>query len=190
MTQWASHYLEIPEAIRSNDALQTQIADIIPGRPIYGKRVEGGNREQNARDILIDFFDCKIEYQEAYERVLQELPRRESPHSHDNNTFSSDWNEALIRMQAVRFYNHGAFLQLKELGYSECYIPHSPHEDRGSECTRKLAGNTWEIDPLLNRLKERYDNENYDTPVTIPSRPNCTHTPIPPDMSEDDSQSR
>ena len=87
MTQWASHYLEIPEAIQSNDALQTQIADIIPGRPIYGKRVEGGDREQTARDILIDFFDCNIEYQEAYERVLQELPRRESPHSYDNNTW-------------------------------------------------------------------------------------------------------
>lgn len=184
MTQWARHYLEIPEAIRNNNALQSKIAGIIPGRPIYGKRTEGGDREQKARDIMIDFFDCQFEYPEAYQRVLQDLPRGESPHAHDNQTFSRDWNEALIRMQAVRFYNHGAFLHMKDLSYSECYIPHSPHENRDSECTRTLAGGTWEIDPLLDRLVERYDNENYNTPVTIPSRPNCTHTPVPPDEAE------
>jgi hypothetical protein len=185
MTQWAHHYKEIPEAIRNNSALQSQIAGLIPGRPIHGKRTEGGNREQAARDIMIDFFDCQIDYSEAYQRVLRELPEHESRHAGDRQTFSSDWNQALVRMQAVRFYNHGAFLHMKDLEYSKCYIPHSPHEYRDSECTVKLAGSTWEIDPLLDRLVERYDNENYNTPVTIPSRPNCTHTPVPPDEVED-----
>lgn len=181
MTQWAHHYLEIPEAIRNNNNLQSKIAGLIPGRPIHGKRAEGGNREQAARDIMIDFFDCQIEYPEAYERVLQELPAHESRYSGDRQVFSRDWNKAVVRMQAVRFYNHGAFLHMKDLGYSECYIPHSPHEYSDSKCTIQLAGDTWEIDPLLDWLVERYDNENYNTPVTIPSRPNCTHTPVPPD---------
>ena len=184
MTQWAHHFLEIPEAIRNNTALQSKIAGVIPGRPIHGKRTEGGDREEKARDIVMDFFDCEIGYPEAYQRVLQELPRQESPHSHNNQAFSSDWNEALIRMEAVRFYNHGAFLHMMDLGYSECYIPHSQHEWEQSECTRTLAGDTWEIEPLLERLIERYDNANYDTPVTIPSRPNCTHTPVPPNEGD------
>lgn len=181
MTQWARHYLEIPEAIDENEDLRAKIADLIPDRPIHGKKVEGGDREHKARDILIDFFDCQFGYEEAYRRVLNDLPREESPYAHDNRTFSSDWNESLIRMHTVRFYNHGAFKHLKDLGYSQCYIPHSPHEYTDSECTRELAGGTWEIDPLLDRLTERYDNENYDTAVTIPSRPNCTHTPVPPE---------
>jgi len=181
MTQWAHHYQEIPNAIRNNDSLQAKIADIIPGSPIHGGKVEGGDREQKAREILIDFFDCEFEYQEAYQRVLRDLPEHESPNAGNNQIFSSDWNQSLIRMHTVRFYNQGAFLQMKELGYSECYIPHSPHEDRSSKCTKKLAGDSWNINPLLERLEERYDNANYNTAVTIPSRPNCTHTPIPPD---------
>jgi len=184
MTQWARHYLEIPEAIRNNNALQSKIASLIPGRPIHGKRTQGGNREQAARDIMIDFFDCQIDYSDAYERVLQDLPKHESRHAGNRQVFSSDWHEAVVRMQAVRFYNHGAFLYLKDLGHSKCYIPHSSHEYADSDCTRTLAGGTWEIDPLLDRLVERYDNENYNTPVTIPSRPNCTHTPVPPDEVE------
>jgi hypothetical protein len=185
MTRWAHHYREIPEAIRNNDDLQSRITEIIPDRPIHGKRTEGGDREQAAREIMIDFFDCEIESPKAYQRVLQELPERESSYAGNRQVFSSNWNEAVVRMQAVRFYNHGAFLLMKDLGYSECYIPHSPHEDCDSDCTRKLAGSTWEIDPLLDRLVERYDNENYNTPVTIPSRPNCTHTPVPPDEVKD-----
>ncbi len=43
MTQWAHHYLEIPEALQNNDALRAQISDVIPDRPIHGKRVEGGD---------------------------------------------------------------------------------------------------------------------------------------------------
>ena len=185
MTQWARHYLEIPEATRNNSDLQSRIAGLIPDRPIHGKRTQGGTREKAARDIMIDFFDCQIEYPDAYQRVLQDLPEHQSPHAGNRQVFSSDWNEAVVRMQAVRFYNHGAFLHMKDLGYSECYIPHSSHEDKDSECTVKLAGGTWEIDPLLDRLVERYDNENYDTPITITSRPKCSHTPVPPDQAED-----
>lgn len=185
MTQWANHYLEIPEAIRNNQPLQSTIADIIPEKPIHGKKVAGGDREQSAREILIDFFDSKYGYQEAYQRVLQDLPKPESQHSHNNRVFSRDWNESLVRMHVVRFYNNGAFVHMMDLGYSQCFIPHSPEENHDSECTKRLAGEYWDIDRLLNRLKKRYDNENYDTKVTIPSRPNCTHTPVPPDETEE-----
>jgi len=115
----------------------------------------------------------------------RELPERESPYAGDNQVFRSNWNESIVRMQVSRFYNQGVLHVLRERGGTECFVPHSPDEYPDSKCTSKLAGNTAEVDVLLERLERKYDEANYSVPVTIPSRPNCTHTIVPVDYVEE-----
>lgn len=179
MTEWALHYREIPEAVETNDELRETILELVGERPIHGKAVEGGDRTEQLREILTDFFNCELGFEEAFQRVSQDLPRLQSRHSGSNRVFPSDWTQKLIRTQGNRFYNQGALHILQERGDEQCYVPHSPHEDRGSKCTQQLAGGEFSVDTLLDRLEQKYDHENYDVGVSIPNRPNCTHTVVP-----------
>lgn len=181
MTQWATYYREIPEAISQNDDLRNTITDLVSSKPIHGNAVEGGNREEEFRDILLGFFELDYGYQEAIQMVPERLPRRESPHSASNQTFSSDWARRLVRTQGSRFYNQGVLTELQARGDEECYIPRSPEEYPDSDCTVALAGGTAPVDTMLDRLERTYDEEDYSTPVCIPGRANCTHAIVPLD---------
>lgn len=179
MSEYANHFYEIEEIITTNTNVQEQAIKLAGTEPIKGKSTEGGTRVEDLREILISFFSGDLSYEEAAERIVQDLPQRESPHAHDNNVFSSDWNERLARTQISRFYNKAVMLELQESGDSECYIPHSDHEMHDSKCTKRLAGSSAEIETLLDRLDTKYKEGNWDAGLTIPSRPNCTHTVKP-----------
>jgi hypothetical protein len=184
MTEWAEYYSEIPEAIESSNELKNKVSDLVKSRPIHGKKVEGGDREEKLKNILSGFFEGNYGFEQAYDKTYRELPERESTYAGNSQVFRSNWNESIVRMQVSRFYNQGVLHLLKERGEDECFVPYSPDQYPDSECTVKLAGGTAKVDVLLGRLERKYDEADYSTPVTIPSRPNCTHTVVPVDYVE------
>lgn len=69
---------------------------------------------------------------------------------------------------------------LIEAGKKECYIPHSPNEDRNSFCTKNMAGKKHNVKELYDKLIDIYENGNWDPKAfTIPQHPNCTHVVCP-----------
>jgi len=178
---YAQDFYEIPEAIEENDQLRERILDLTEDEPIPGKATEGGNRVEDLRGILQAFFEAELSIEETIQRIPSELPRNDSPHSHDNQVFASGWHERLARTQISRFYNQAVLLALQEQGEERCFIPHSDHEDNDSQCTLHLANSTADIDSLLDRLNRAYREGEWHDDVMIPDHPHCTHTVIPAD---------
>lgn len=181
MSNFASFYDEIPAAVETNEKLQARILELVADKPIHGKAVQGDGRVKALRELLVEFFEGGLTFDELYRAIAQELPRRESPHARDNRTFSSDWNERLGRTHVNRFYNQAVLENLQEHDENACFVPHSPTEDRDSSCTQKFAGREVEVDLLLGRLDRIYDEADYSAGTTIPGHPNCTHTVVPLD---------
>jgi hemerythrin len=180
MTEWATYYNEIPQALSNNESIRSHAIDLIDQEPILGKALEGGTRTEDFRGILSDFFRGDIDHTSAEERVLQELPHTESRYRHEtHSTFNDQWAERLIRAQMRRFYNQSVLELLQEQGESHCFVPHSPREDRDKKCTQRLAGGQHPISDLLQYLYSQQRHGNWNDGVTIPNRPNCTHTVIP-----------
>lgn len=179
MTEWAQDFFEISDAVNNNSELEERILDLVETEPIHGKAIEGGGRTDALREILTQFFNGEIELREAYAAVSTELPRRESPHSGNNQVFSRGWEERLIRTQGSRFYNQAVLQLLLEGGEEECRVPHSDHEDPDTKCTLILAGGTEETEVLLERLERTYSRADYHDEVKIPNHPHCTHTITP-----------
>jgi hypothetical protein len=180
MTDWATYYDEIPEALENNDSVRSHALELIAQEPILGGAVEGGTRTDDFRNILDDVFRGEESLSAAETRVERELPKSESPNSHDTqNTFNQQWAERLVRMQASRFYNQSVFEILQENGESHCYIHRSPDQDADSGCTRLLSETEQPISDLLHYLYSQQRDGNWDDGVTIPDHPNCTHTVVP-----------
>lgn len=179
MTEYAQDFYEIPEVVETNSELRGRIQDLVANEPIPGKVTEGGDRTENLREVLNVFFEGEISLQESIQRISEELPRHNSPHSHSNRVFADGWNERLARTQISRFYNQAVLLTLKDQGEAECFIPHSDHEDRDSSCTIQLAGQTTQVDRLLDRLNRAYREGEWHDDVMIPDHPHCTHTVTP-----------
>lgn len=179
MSTWAQDFYEIQEAVDNNEEVQGEIQRLLDSKAIHGKVVEGDGRTDSLRDILNRFFEGQIRLEEAITEVSSELPRHESPHSHDNRVFADGWDERLVRTQASRFYNQAVLKLLSERGDNSCFVPHSSQEDRDSPCTIQLAGNEADTDVLLNRLERTYGQADYHDEVKIPNHPHCTHTVVP-----------
>jgi hypothetical protein len=176
---YAEDFYEIPEAVAENDQLRSRILDLTADEPIPGKATQGGNRVEDFRGILQAFFENELSIEETIQRIRSELPRNDSPHSHDNRVFASGWNERLARTQISRFYNQAVLLRLQERGEERCFIPHSDQEDRDSPCTIQLANSTADVDVLLDRLNRAYREGEWHDDVMIPEHPHCTHTVMP-----------
>ena len=177
---YAQHFHEIPQAVEQNSELQDRILELVDDEPITGKAVQGHNRTAEFRQVLQDFFNGSTSLEETYNQVSSRLPKSESPHSRNNNVFPDNWDERLARTQISRFYNQAVLQQLTEEGEQQCFVPHSPDEDRDTDCTRKLAGETVDVSLLQDRLQRAYqDGEYHDQPM-IPDHPHCTHVVTPP----------
>jgi len=179
MTGYAQDFYEIADTVAQDDDLRENVLELIDEEPITGKALEGGDRKTKFRDVLREFFEGESALDETIAEISTRLPRHESPHSHDNRTFADGWDERLARTQISRFYNQAVLQRLDEAGDEECFVPHSDHEDPGSNCTLQLAGGTVDIETLRVRLQRAYqDGEYHDEPM-IPDHPHCTHTVIP-----------
>ena len=98
-----------------------------------------------------------------------------SKYATDSRVFPSGWAERLVRIQLSRFYNQAVLEMLIEKGKTQCYVPHSKHEELNTNCSKMLAGNTHEIKELYDKLIRTYENGVYDKEVKIPDHPHCTH---------------
>lgn len=180
MAAYAQHFYEIPETVQQDDTLRNRIIELVNDEPITGKALEGGDRTDEFRGILREFFNGENGLDGTIAEVSMRLPRSESPHAHDNRTFPDGWDERLARTQISRFYNEAVLQKLVEEGEENCFIPHSDHEDVDSACTIRLAGGTANVEMLLERLHRAYkDGEYHDEPM-VPNHPHCTHTVTPP----------
>ena len=185
MVEWATHYGEIPDALESNDAVQSHALELISEEPIIGKSLQGGSREGDFREILSEFLCGPLDHNAAEQRISRELPPHESPHSGNNRVFHKQWADRLLRSQASRFYNQSVMEILQEREETECFVPHSPREDHDSDCTLRLAGGTHSVSELLNFLYSQQRHGNWDDGVTIPGHANCTHTVVPAHIKDE-----
>ena len=186
MTEWATYCSEIPSALSDNDEVRSHSLELIAKEPLMAKSLEGGTRKDDFRDILAEFNRDAIDRDTAEKRVLQELPASESPHRGNSHVFNNQWAERLIRSQVSRFYNQAVLEVLEEQGHSECFVPHSPSEDRDSDCTIQLAGGTHSVSDLLRFLYSQQRQRNWNDGVTIPGHANCTHTVVPVSIGNPD----
>lgn len=189
MTEWATFYDEIPDALANNDELREHTAGLVPEEPIIAKSLEGGSRTEDFREIIAAFLSGDIDQETAEQQVWDELPPRESPHRGNNQLFHHQWAERLIRSQGSRFYNQAVMEILVDRGVTECYVPYSPRQDPDSACTQQLERGTHAVSDLLETLYEQQREGNWGIGVTIPGHANCTHTVVPPDLREE-AQSR
>lgn len=180
MTDWATHFYEISDAVENNETVRDRALGLVEEEPIHAKAVDGGEREVDFRSILKEFLSGSISFEEAKQRVESELPRHQSPHASDTtHTFNRQWKDRLVRSEASRFYNHAVLLTLDERDEDMCFVPESPHQDFGKKCTKLLAGQKIAVDELLEGLEKAYRNEEWEAFPRIPYRPNCTHTVTP-----------
>jgi len=75
MTEWAEYYSKIPETIESSNELKTKVNELMKSRPIHGKKVEDGDREEKLRNILSGFFEGNYGFEQAYEKTRSRVTR-------------------------------------------------------------------------------------------------------------------
>src|SRR5271156_980185 len=94
---YASDFTEIPAALSTNAELRAAVEKLIQSEPIPGKALQGGNRLDAFRSVLLDLANGRISLEQAYDRTEQALPRASSPHAHNNQVFAQGWGERLVR---------------------------------------------------------------------------------------------
>ncbi|PQJ84497.1 hypothetical protein [Aliivibrio sifiae] len=173
---YAKDFTDIPESLRSNPGLKKKALDLVQYEPVAGKVTSGGNRLDDFREILIDFFDLKITLNEAIAETERKLDRRMSMFSADNRVFASGWSERLVRTQVSRFYNQAVLELIIDGGSDDCYVEHSANEQSSSKCSQGLAGTTHSASIMLERLKLSYGEGEWGKDLKLPEHPHCTHT--------------
>jgi hypothetical protein len=177
--KYANDFFEIPSTLASNKDLRDAVIHLIDAASMPGKVLEGGNRIDLFRTILVNLALDKISLTEAYQRTMRESPRSSSPYSASNRVFSRGWAERQVRTQFSRFYNQAVLEQLRAAGIEMCFVPHSSTEKPDSSCTRLLAGREHSVDMLYERLIDAYEKGNWSSEVKIPDHPHCTHVVKP-----------
>ena len=179
LEKYAKDFFDIPATLASNDNLREEVIALIQSAPMPGKVLEGNNRLEIFRAILIDLVNGQINLGEAYLRTEKELPRHTSPYSSSNRVFAQGWAERQVRTQFSRFYNQAVLERLHNKGATMCFVPHSAAEDISSPCTQLLAGRKQSVDVLYQRLIDAYARGNWSEEVKIPNHPHCTHVVMP-----------
>ncbi|RWX52791.1 hypothetical protein [Photobacterium chitinilyticum] len=173
---YAKDFHEIPESLKNNSSLKRKALDLVQYEPIAGKVTAGGSRLDDFREVLIDFFDLKIDLDAAILETERKLDRRFSMYSGDNRVFPSGWAERLVRTQVSRFYNQAVLESIIESGSDDCFVEHSANEQGSSRCSQQLAGTTQSASVMLQRLKSSYGDGNWGRDLKLPEHPHCTHT--------------
>ncbi|MEA2575564.1 MAG: hypothetical protein QOH93_2862 [Chloroflexia bacterium] len=176
---YAEEFQDIPTTLVANDGLRNRILALIDTEGMAGKVTEGGNRLDSFRDVLKQLVEGNLSLSQAIARTEQELPRSGSVHVYNNRVFPHDWAERQVRTQYSRFYNQAVMEQLIAEGQTECFVPHSSQEDRGSKCSLYLAGHNNDLRALHERLVASYSKGNWSKDLKIPEHPHCTHVVAP-----------
>ncbi|CAH6843014.1 conserved hypothetical protein [Vibrio chagasii] len=176
---YAEDFHQIQESLTNNSSLKRKALDLVQYEPIAGKVTTGGSRLEDFREILIDFFDLKIDLNVAIANAESRLPRQQSMFSGDNRVFASGWAERLVRTQVSRFYNQAVLETIIESGSDDCFVNHSTSEQGSSKCSQQLAGTTHSAKVMLERLKSSYGDGEWNRDPKLPDHPHCTHTFCP-----------
>jgi hypothetical protein len=176
---YAKEFSEISSALMENTELREAVLKLIDEQPVPGKVTEGEDRLARFKEVLRQLIRGEISLTEAYYRTETGLPRASSIYAINNRVFASGWAERLVRTQFSRFYNQAVLEQLISEGQTQCFVPHSSEEDRGSKCSMNLAGASHDINVLYNRLIESYARGNWSSDLKIPEHPHCTHVVAP-----------
>lgn len=177
--QYAEDFFDIPAVLVANTELREAVISLIQSEAMPGKVLEGGNRIEIFREILISLANGEIILETAYEQTERRLPRQTSPHSSSNRVFAREWAERQVRTQFSRFYNQAVLEQLRNQGVTTCFVPHSDAEASMSPCTQQLAGRQHAVEMLYQRLTDTYARGNWSKLVKIPDHPHCTHVVQP-----------
>ncbi len=175
---YAEDFYEIIEALRLNESILRDVRELIVDKEIVAKALEGGNRKQKFKEILLELVNDEISLEESYVLVEKELGEETSIHQGNKRVFSDGWGERLIRTNLSKFYNQAVLLEIIESGGRVCFIPYSKYEDPESPCTA-IAGKENDANILLQRLVENYEEGNFTREIKIPNHPHCTHVVIP-----------
>jgi len=175
---YAENFYEILDTLKIRIDLMEDVKNLIRTKNIVGKALEGGNRKEIFKDILILLVEGKIDLEESYNLVEEKIPRHTSPYRDNNRVFSDGWGERLVRTNLSKFYNQAILIKIVESGSSVCFIPHSAYENPDSECSR-IAGSEYDAKVLLDRLMQSYEENNFTNEFKIPNHPHCTHVVMP-----------
>ena len=177
--QFADDYFGIPDALMNNAAIRQRMISLITSEPVVGKAIEGGDRLDRLRVILIEMTGGKLDLNSSIAQVGRELPRNSSIYLDDNRVFAIGWEERLIRTQFSRFYNQAVLEMVIAEGGVDCFIPHSSAEQSTTSCSINLAGRRHLAKPLLERLISSYRDGNFSNDLKVPHHPHCTHVVKP-----------
>jgi len=136
---YAEDFYEIIEALRLNKSILQDVKELIVDKQIAAKALEGGNRKQKFKEILLELVNGEISLGASYVLVEKKLGEEISIHQGNKRVFSDGWGERLIRTNLSKFYNQAVLLEIIESGERVCFIPYSKYEDPESPCTA-IAG--------------------------------------------------
>ncbi|HGY9596900.1 MULTISPECIES: hypothetical protein [Vibrio harveyi group] len=177
--RYAEDFYQIQESLANNSSLRRKTLDLVQYESIAGKVTSGGDRLVDFREVLIDFFDLRVDLNTAIADTENRLPRHQSMFSGDNRVFASGWAERLVRTQVSRFYNQAVLETIIECGSDDCFVNHSASEQDSSKCSQQLAGSTHSAKVMLERLKSSYGDGDWNRELKLPDHPHCTHTFCP-----------
>lgn len=175
---FAEEFNEIIDTLMINNDLKTKVRGLIDDKQIDGKVLEGGERENHFKSILIGLIEGNYDLNDSFRLVEQNIPVRSSIHSGNRRVFSDGWAKRLVKTNLSKFYNQAVLLTILSNNEQECFVPHSSDESHNSPCSL-AAGRQYNAQTMLNRLVDAYENGNYSKNLKIPNHPNCTHVVIP-----------
>ena len=123
--------------------------------------------KEKLRAILRDFFNKKIDYEQAIRRTTQEIV---PPATYKR---TKRWDERLVRTEASKIFTLGYGDYLLSLGETECYIPHTEF-DESKDCLRVIAGGKFPIKLIQDNIYKNYDLKKPIHP-TVPLHANCRY---------------
>jgi hypothetical protein len=86
-----------------NVELRTAVEKLIQLEPIPGKALEGGNRLDAFRNVLLDLTNGRVSLEEAYAQTERALPRAGSPHANSNQVFAQGWGSVSCAHNSANF---------------------------------------------------------------------------------------
>lgn len=179
INNYAKDFSEISESLNNNPSVKSKVLNLVQSEPIAGEVITEDYRLNNFREILLNFFNLKNDFNTAVTETEKRLSRNESMYSNDNRVFAKGWSERLVRTQISRFYNQAVLESIIEGGSDECFIEHSANEQDSSQCSQQLAGTIQSANTMLERLKRSYGNGEWSKDLKIPDHPYCKHTFTP-----------
>lgn len=179
INKWANDFYDIIPTLTERKDILERIKKLVQSERILGKALEGIDRENKFKLILIDLINQEIDLKQAYNSVEIDMGRTGSPYAINNKVFPSGWGERLIRTNLSRFYNQVVLNLILQSGETKCFIPHSNHEESTSKCSQN-AGRIHDAQTILDTLIDVYSDGNWSNRgLKIPDHPHCTHVITP-----------